>query len=165
MMRKILILILISNLWAQDIPESKVSSTMFVSVTISSSLELITLRDINIGTVMPSQIQVIVDPINDQGAGLIKVSGAPFTNLKLDFSQQVEMVNSITSGILLVKYSLSGSPTNEQNSSFQITEIPSNISLSDKGEYFLWVGCSFNLSNIEPGNYDGDFGIEVDYIN
>jgi len=167
MMRNLLILFLLSTLIVsgQNSLNSKVSSSLSVSVNVTSRLELITISDINIGTVMPSQIQVLVDPINDQGAGLIKVVGARFAPLKLEFTNQVEMVNSLTEGILLVKYGLSGSRINEQSSSFQIIENPTNITLSELGEYYIWVGCSFNLQNIESGSYDGDFGIEVDYIN
>jgi len=166
MMRNIiLILFLLSNLSAQNSSDTKTSATLNVSVNVIDHLEMITLRNINIGTVLPSQILIDVDPRIDPGAGLIKVSGQNFSPLELDFTQQIEMVNSITNGILLVKYNISGGTTNNQNSSVKIIETPKSIILSNSGEYFIWVGCSFNLSDIEPGSYDGEFGIEVDYVN
>jgi len=159
-----LLLLLSLNLWAQKSSPSNATANLNVSVTVTDRLEMITLKDINIGSVLPSQVQVTVDPQDDQRAGIIKITGGSSARIKLSFTQQVEMVNSTTGGILLVKYRLSGNPLNEQNSSFQILKNPTSLDLSETGDYYIWVGCSFGLENIEPGNYDGNFGIEVDYF-
>jgi len=166
MIMKILLLIsfIIYGLHGQDPSSTKNTTTLSVLVKVTSRLEMTTLRDINIGIVQPSQIQVNLDPGKDQGAGLLKISGGRFLSVKLAYTQQVEMVNSITGGILLVNYSLSGSPANDQNSSIPISDNPIVLALGEKGDYYVWVGCSFSLLSIESGNYDGSFEIEIDYF-
>jgi len=61
--------------FAQESRFDKASIDISISATVISYLEMITLSDIDVGTVQPSQIEVRLNPRLDQGAGLIKIKG------------------------------------------------------------------------------------------
>ncbi|MBC8403502.1 MAG: hypothetical protein H8E14_18625 [Candidatus Marinimicrobia bacterium] len=134
-----------------------------ISAMVVDYLEMITLSDIDVGTVQPSQMEVRLDPRLDQGAGLIKIQGRQTTSVRIAYTQQVEMVNSTTNHIMSVMYHLSGNTVNEQGSSNPISENPVTVNLNSNGEFFIWIGCYFSLEGVTAGQYDGDFVIEVEY--
>lgn len=140
-------------------PEIKVQ----VSATVVDYLEMITLADIDVGTVIPSKDMLRLDPRNDQGAGIIKIQGRANSSIQIAYSSQIQMVNLATNSALTVNYSVSGSANNDQSASELFTTNPANVLLNNNGEYILWIGCEFSLTDLVSGQYDGDFVVEVDY--
>ncbi len=134
-----------------------------VSATVVDFLEMITISDIDVGTVVASEDVLRLDPRTDQGAGLIKIEGRQNSSIQIAYSGQVEMVNLTTNSSMTVTYTLSGNGANAQSASQLFTTNPETVVLDDKGEFFIWIGCSFSLLDLAPGQYDGDFVVEVDY--
>ncbi len=163
-MRKILLSLIIgaSISLAQNSDPLSASVEVSISANIREYLETITLNNIDVGTIQPSQQEIRLNPRLDQGAGLIQIRGSAGTDIRVSFTQQVEMVNSTTNHIMTVYYSLSGNDVNEQNSSSPIADNPTEAILNSRGEYFIWIGCYFSLDGVTPGQYDGDFVIEVE---
>ncbi|MCF6238153.1 MAG: hypothetical protein L3J79_04950, partial [Candidatus Marinimicrobia bacterium] len=125
--------------------------------------EMMTLADIDVGTVIPSDDMLRLDPRTDQGAGLIKIVGRVNASIQISYSGQIEMVNLATSTSMTVSYSVSGNESSEQSLSELFTTNPETVTLNSNGEYYLWIGCAFSLLDLVPGQYDGDFVVEVDY--
>jgi len=134
-----------------------------IAATVVDYLEMITLSDIDVGTVIPGDDILRLDPRNDTGAGMIKIRGRRNSSIQLSYSAQVEMVNLTTNTTLAVNYSVAGNTDNNQSASDTFTINPTTVTLNNSGEYFLWIGCEFSLLNLSPGQYDGDFVVEVDY--
>ena len=137
--------------------------TARIEATVIESLEMIILADIDVGTVIPSEGILRLNPRTDSGAGIIKLEGRPNSAVQVSFSSQIEMVNVATNTTLSVTYKVSGNEDNVQSASDIFVTNPQNIFLNNLGEYYLWIGCEFSMENLVSGQYDGDFVIDVDY--
>ncbi|MCF7826364.1 MAG: hypothetical protein K9M55_09010 [Candidatus Marinimicrobia bacterium] len=157
------LLLLTMNSFGQDSSKDKTSVSVSISATVVDQIQLITLADIDVGTVIPSEDILRLDPRKDQGAGIIKVLGRQNSSIQISYSSQVEMVNLASNSILLVSYNIGGSVDNDQTASDVFSTNPVTVNLNGEGEYYLWIGCSFSMKNLVPGQYDGDFILEVDY--
>lgn len=159
----LIVLFLASGLLAQSETGDKTSVTVSISATVVDQIQLITITDIDVGTVIPSDDILRLDPHSDQGAGIIQILGRKNSSVQISFSDQVEMYNAIGNSNLLVNYSIAGFEESDQAASEVFTINPVTVSLNSDGEYYLWIGCSFSTNNLVPGQYDGDFILEVDY--
>lgn len=164
-MKKMLriILILVSLVGATLGQGRRSDVNVNIAAEVVDYLEMITISDIDVGTVIPSDDILRLDPRNDQGAGIIKVQGRANASIQVNFSSQVEMVNVATNSTLTVTYSVSGNGDNNQSESELFTTNPANVQLNNNGDYYVWIGCEFSLLEIVAGQYDGDFVIEIDY--
>ena len=154
------VLALSSTLFGQ---EDGTSNELNVSATVVDQIEVITLADIDAGTVLPGQSEKVISPTTDGGAGLLRLEGQANSSIQVSYSKQVTMSNLASSQPLLMNYMLSGGPEDNQSASVVFTSNPANVALNAEGVYFIWVGCRFSLENLVPGQYDGDFIVEVDY--
>ncbi len=94
MTKKLVLIPLLSLILAQTDRFDQASIELNISATVVDFLEMITLSDIDVGTVQPSQLEIRLDPRLDQGAGLIKIQGRPTASTRFAYTQQVEMVNT-----------------------------------------------------------------------
>jgi len=143
--------------------DPKTRAEVTIQATVMDHLEMFTLANCDVGTVVPSAGTLRLNPLTDSGAGIIKILGRPATNVQVTYSSQVQMVNVISNTELLVTYSVSGNKYNDQSASEIFTTNPQNVTLNNEGEYYLYIGCEFSMENLVSGQYDGDFVIEVDY--
>ena len=156
----LVILFMLSPGFSQDgSPSVKVR----IEATVEDYIEMITIADIDVGTVIPSEDYLRLDPRNDQGAGLIKIHGRQNASVQISYTSQIEMTNFATEIPLSVVYTVSGNTENNQSASEFYTSNPVTVSLGTTGEYYIWIGCEFSMLNLVAGQYDGDFVIEVDY--
>jgi len=136
---------------------------MSATANVKEFIEIITLADINVGTVIPTNEIMRLDPRTAQGAGILLIQGRAWSQAQVTFSNQVEMTNVTSNAPLLVEYFVSGNQENQQSGSLMFISNPQSVTLNGDGEYYLYIGCSFSLAEVQPGQYDGDFVIEVDY--
>jgi hypothetical protein len=157
----IIVLVIVgSTLFAQR-PNS--SQDINISASVVEQIEVVTLSDIDAGVVLPGQEEKLISPITDGGAGLLRLEGQANSSIQVSYSKQVTMTNLFTNQPLLMNYMLSGGPENNQSASVLFTSNPATVVLNAEGVYFVWIGCRFSLENLVPGQYDGDFIVEVDY--
>ena len=133
-----------------------------VSANVVATIDMVTLSDFNIGAVQPSQGEIIIDAGQDGEAALLMFSGSPNREIRLTYTSRVQLTKPDAPS-LTVYYSLNGYMDNEQGSSVSLEENPITVSLSNEGEYYIWIGCRINIEQATPGPYDGDFAIEVEY--
>ena len=136
---------------------------LHVSATVVDQIEVITLADIDAGTILSGDAEKVISPILDGGAGILRLEGQRNSSIQISYSKQVTMTNLLTSDPLMMNYMLSGGVDDNQTVSEIFTSNPANVTLNAEGVYFIWVGCRFSTSGLVPGQYDGDFLIEVDY--
>ncbi len=154
------LIIATSTLAAQ---QDKSTLELHISANVVDQIEVITIADIDAGIVLPGEEEKIISPITDAGAGVLRLEGQANSSIQVSYSQQVTMTNLLTNTPLLMNYMLSGNAENNQSSSLLFTTNPANVTLNADGVFYLWVGCRFSLTGLVPGQYDGDFIVEVDY--
>ena len=139
--------------------ETKIS----INTTIVSSIELITVKSITVGSLQPGQQEVYINSISDVNAGYMIAVGAPGADFRLNFEKTRTLTQVNGDGSLIFEYELSGNNIEDQNSAEPVKDVQT-LKFNSEGQYHIWVGGTINLRNARPGNYDGDFTIEIEYI-
>lgn len=169
-MKRILFAILTSLLtslpvFAQNGQDNQVfSASINVNAVVIPSIELVTVNSMTFGNLQPGQREVYVNPINSLNAGFMIAIGMPQSEFRLNYLPERELTQIDGDGTLTFEYELSGN-TEENQSTSELLELDNrNIRFNNAGRYYIWVGGRLNLENAQPGNYEGDFTIEIDYI-
>ncbi len=135
-----------------------------ITTTIVSSIELITVKSITVGNLQTGQEEVYINSINDANAGYMIAVGAPGADFRLNFERTRTLTQVNGDGSLIFEYELSGNNLEDQNSAEYIDEDFRSLKFNSEGQFHIWVGGKIDLRNARPGNYDGDFTIEIEYI-
>lgn len=166
-MRKIVLFLFIGLfpllLFAQQ-SGSNITTDIQVSATVIQSIELITVNAIRPGKLQPGQKEIDISPLYDASAGYMIALGTPGADFRLSFERERELYRTDGDGLIHFIYQVSGNDEeNQAGSSLFLTE-NQNLKFNDDGRYYLWIGGNINLENAMPGNYHGDFTLEIDYI-
>lgn len=156
------ILFISTNTYSQN--QEGVSGNIDVSATVIQSIELITVNTMTFGRVRPGQNEVYVNPIIDSNAGFLIAVGTPQAQFRIDYNETVVLTNQQETGRLEFIYEISRNDIEEQSTSLLIENQDETLRFNVDGNYYFWVGGRVNLENAEPGNYRGEFRIEIDYI-
>ncbi len=135
-----------------------------VSAAIQSSIELTTISNINFGQVTPGMTELYINPRQDGGAGLMRITGQPDMLIRVSFLERRELINTSGGLPLLFIYDISGAQTEDQFLSERLTAENREISLGPEGEFYFWIGGRLDLTNVSFGQYEGEFTLEIDYI-
>lgn len=149
---------------AQSSAEHAVSATIRVDAVVTPSIELITVNSMTVGNMQPGQREIYVNPVNSSNAGFMIAVGMPDSEFRLNYLSKRELTQSNGNATLTFIYELSGNSVENQSTSELLGVDNRNIRFNEEGRYYLWVGGRVNLENAKPGNYEGDFTIEIDYI-
>ncbi|MDR9416348.1 MAG: hypothetical protein RI564_08690 [Gracilimonas sp.] len=144
-------------------PES-ISANVNVSAEVIQSIELITVQSMQFGNAQPGQREIYVNPVNDLNAGFMIAVGTPEAEFRLFYLPERELTQVDGDGTLTFEYEISGNDIEDQATSELLEADNRNIRFNNDGRYYIWVGGKVNLENANPGNYEGDFTIEIDYI-
>ncbi len=90
--------------------------------------------------------------------------GMPNTEFRLNYLPERELTQVDGNSTLTFTYELSGNSEENQSTSELLELDNRNIEFNEEGRYYIWVGGRVNIENAAPGNYEGDFTIEIDYI-
>lgn len=135
-----------------------------VSANVVNTIEMVTQRDMQFGPVQPGQQQIIIDPLLDSETGKMIAVGVPNANIRVSFVRERILTRSDGSETLTFTYEIAGNDQDDQSSAELLQTDNRNLELNDKGEYYFWIGGQVNIEDAKPGNYNGDFTIEVEYI-
>lgn len=149
---------------SQTSNQNGVSARINVSAEVVKSIELITVNTISFGSAQPGQLEIYVNPVVDLNAGYMIAIGTPNTDFTLNYLLERELTQIEGDGILTFTYELSANPEEDQSTSEIIQGDNRTLRFNSEGRYYIWVGGRVNLENAQPGNYQGDFTIEIDYI-
>lgn len=129
-----------------------------------SEIETITLKDLEIDLSMAVKGVIQINPLRDSQVGLIMLKGKPNAPIKVTFLPKIELSNKNGKGLLSFEYQVFGFHDNNQLASEPIDAIDRNIRFSNQGIYYLWIGGKIETNNARPGNYEGEFTLEIEYI-
>lgn len=148
---------------AQD-NENRISATINVSAEIIQSIELITVNTISFGSAQPGQIEIYVNPVTDLNSGFMIASGTPNTDFRLNYLPERELTQIDGDGRLTFTYEISANSEEDQSTSEILEDDNRTLRFNQEGRYYIWLGGRVNIENAQPGNYQGDFTLEIDYI-
>lgn len=131
---------------------------------IEANVTLLTLREMRIDKVQPSEGIITLNPVTNSNAGLMKADGAPNAEVQVTFQQQVTLVHESGTNTLTFRYEIAGNRQDNQAASELVTNSSRNFQLNEEGEFFIWVGGRVDITNAISGNYEGEFTVEVEYI-
>ncbi|MDZ7807188.1 MAG: DUF4402 domain-containing protein [Gracilimonas sp.] len=141
-------------------------TTVNVSATVigTSAIELITVNSIQFGNTQPQNGQIYINPITSLNAGFMIANGTPDAEFRLNYLPERILTQINGNGSLIFNYEISGNDEEDQATSELLDLENRNLRFNSEGQFYLWVGGGIDLSNAAPGNYEGDFTIEIDYI-
>jgi hypothetical protein len=153
---------------AQDSSEesagNEASITVSVGAEIVSSIEMVTIRNIRFGKVQPSQQLLRIHPITNNKTGKMKIIGQPNSTIRINYQQNQTLQQLEGNYAVDFDYRLAGNSTDNQQTADIIDFNNFEAQLNQDGEYFIWVGGNVRLAELQPGNYQGDFTVEVEHL-
>ena len=146
--------------------QNKTSFSIKAQATVidQSGIELITVKNMDIDLSMARDGKIYVSALHDARAAVMMVKGRANARFRIKFAPDVEIANSKGNGSLLLKYEMYGYPSDNQVAGEPIDATERILQMSNESKYYFWVGGHIDISNARPGNYDGEFTIEIEYI-
>jgi len=149
----------------QDETGTSVNITASATV-VSNGIELETISDI--GILQASQLQdgdeVVINPVFDPEAGIMRASGQPNAEIRVSYLTEMEVARREGPGLIFFEYQVSGYPGDNQRESELLDLLEREVRFNEDGIFYFWIGGRIDLSEALPGNYDGEFTIEIEYM-
>jgi len=153
-----------SSIYAQSDSKVRFKANINVNAEVVQSAQLISVNSMEFGDAQPGQRELYVNPINSVTAGFMIAIGTPKSDFRLNYSPQVELTQVDGDSKLIFNYEISGKDTENQANSDLFENENQILEFNNEGRYFIWLGGRLNIENAAPGNYEGDFTIEIEYI-
>jgi hypothetical protein len=130
----------------------------------ATGIVLIPMQDMVIDEASARDGILNISPVNDAKAGKLLVKGKANTSIRLTYLNEIALVNSAGDGTLVCNYVVSGYKSDNQQASQPLDMVERVVQFNEKGEFYLWLGGTVDLTRARPGNYDGEFTIQIEYI-
>lgn len=141
-----------------------ISAEINVSANVVQTIELVTVNSMYFGNVQPGQKEIYVNPVNSLNAAFLIAIGTPEAEFRLTYLSEHELTHADGNGSLTFTYEISANSVENQSTSELLNNDSRNMSFNDEGRHYIWVGGRVSLEKAQPGSYEGDFTIEIDYI-
>lgn len=164
---RLLILIpflLLANATLGQVNTSDFSANIDIKANVIRSIELITVKSMDVTQAQPGQLEIVINPITDAAAGHMIAVGTADADIQINYFKDRELTRTDGPGVLVFTYEVSTNVEDNQGTSELIDDDSRVQKLNREGRLFLWVGGRINLERANPGTYEGDFTIEIDYI-
>lgn len=161
----ILFLLIVSSsnyLFAQN--NNKITATVNVHANVIQSIELITVNSLTFGDLQPGQKELYINPINNMNAGYMIALGTPGAAFRIDYVAEQRITRTDGDGSITFSYEIAANTEENQATSEILQQENRSIMFNPEGKYYFWIGGRLDLTNAQPGNYQADFTIEIDYI-
>lgn len=154
-------------LMAQNQNNTGTSISISASATvISGDIELETINDMGIIDAQRLQDgdEVYINPVFDPQAGIMRARGNPGAQVRVTYVEEMEVSRREGPGSIVFTYEVSGYPGDNQRESELLTLIEHELQFNEDGEFYFFIGGYIDLSNALPGNYDGEFTVNIEYM-
>lgn len=131
---------------------------------VAGSIEVITIESMNLEEVKPENDIISIDPQNSPYAGKMIAIGGSNSDIRISYIQERELTQQNGSSTLIFNYQLAGNTEDDQSSSEFLDRENRDFELNDQGRFYLWIGGSVDISTASPGNYQGEFTLDIEYI-
>ncbi len=146
------------------VAQSQQNVSISVSATVAGTVEMITINTVDFENIEQEGSVIRVDPIFGERAGKMIARGTPNAEFRVDYIRQRELANMDGSGFIFFDYEVAGNTIDDQETSELLDQDIRDLQFNDEGEFYFWIGGTVDLSDVDPGSYQGDFTIEIEYI-
>lgn len=157
----ILLLGPIDSLLAQ---QNETEVNINVSAQVISSIEMITINSMNLSEVEVENDQISINPQNSSNAGKMVAIGNPNSEIRISYLEQRELTQPQRSETLIFNYRVAGNTEDDQSSAEILSRENRDFEFNEDGRFYLWIGGNVDISTASPGNYQGEFTIDIEYI-
>ncbi|MEX0890000.1 MAG: hypothetical protein WDZ33_00545, partial [Balneolaceae bacterium] len=130
----------------------------------STTIQLITVQGMDFTGVGRNQLELRIDPATSERAGKMMALGDPNSSFRVSFLRNIQFANMEGDGVIDIEYQVAGFELDEQDNSDLIEMESRELSFSNDGEFFFWVGGAVDLNRATPGTYEGEFTLEIEYL-
>lgn len=135
-----------------------------VSAEVISSIEMITIQSMQLEQAEAQNNRIQLDPQSSPNAGKMIAIGVPNTEIRLSFLERRELTRRNGSESLIFDYELAGNTQDDQSTAEILDSENRDLEFNSEGRFYIWIGGSVDISTATPGNYQGEFTLEIDYI-
>lgn len=171
MKKHLLIFFLLTGFWsnnsiAQEVDDTrKATLSVRASATVTDNLQMLTIRGLDLINPVILDNKIVVSPISSSFAGMFKIIGNPGARVRVTFLQtEILKEQNDQIGEVSAQYLISGAFDDFQFQSTLLDVGEGNFRLSDKGQFYIWLGANLDLARATPGLYLSEFIIEMEYI-
>lgn len=140
------------------------SVSIRVGADVLGSIRLTTIKNMDFGTIQPGQQTVNISPVSDPEAAKMVAAGKPEARIRVSYLSQWELTNTQANSSITFTYRVAGSDIDNQETAELLETENRDLTFNSEGEYYFWIGGTADISNAQPGNYEGEFTIEIEYI-
>ncbi len=136
------------------------------ATVVGGDIEVETISDMGIIDAQRMQQDniVYINPIFDPEAGIMRARGNPGALIRVSYLEEMEVSRREGPGSLFFVYEVSAFAGDNQRESELLDQIERELRFNEEGEFFFFIGGRVDLSQALPGNYDGEFTIEIEYM-
>lgn len=144
---------------------SSVNITASATV-IGGDIDIQTIADM--GIIDAQRVQegnvLYINPVFDPQAGIMRASGNPGAQIRVSYIPEMVIARREGEGSITFIYQISGFEGDNQRESELLDQIERELRFNENGEFYFYIGGTVDLSNALPGNYDGEFTMEIEYM-
>lgn len=135
-----------------------------VSAQVISTIEMITIQSMNLTKAKEINNVITIDPLNSSSAGKMIVVGNPGSDIRISYLEQHELTRKQGSETLQFNYRVAGNTEDDQSTAELLDHENRDFEFNEQGRFYLWIGGSVDISAASPGNYEGEFTVDIEYI-
>jgi hypothetical protein len=141
-----------------------VQATVNIRAEVIQTIELITVKGMTIRQTRSEQQIIFINPINSGDAGHMIAVGNPEADIRINFIKDRELTRTDGVGLLKFNYQVTGNTDDNQLTSELLGDENRALRFNEEGQFYIWVGGTVDLQQATPGNYEGEFTLEIEYI-
>ncbi len=134
-----------------------------VSAEVISSVEMITIQSMNLSNAETEDDRIAIDPQNSANAGKMIAIGTPNSDIRVSYLEQRELTHRQGSETLQFNYQVAGSTEDDQSTAELLDRENRDFEFNEEGRFYLWIGGDVDISTANPGNYEGEFTVDIEY--
>lgn len=148
------------------IPASAQNSDVSIDVSaeVISTIEMITLQSMNLTDAEEQNGIISINPRQSANTGKMVAIGTPNSDIRISYLPQRELTRQRGTETLLFEYEVSANTQDEQSTSEILDQENRDFEFNDQGRLYLWIGGNVDISTATPGNYQGEFTLDIEYI-
>jgi len=144
--------------------QSESGISIDVSAQVISSIEMITIESMKLANSEARNGIITINPQRSANAGKMVAIGTPNSDIRISYLQQRELTRQQGAETLLFEYSVVGNDQDDQSSAERLNSENRDFEFNNEGRFYLWIGGSVDISTATPGNYQGEFTLDIEYI-
>jgi len=125
---------------------------------------MVTIQSMNLARSEGRNGIININPQQSANAGKMIAIGAPNSDIRISFLQERELSHQEGTERLQFQYEVAGNTQDDQSSAEILNRENRDFRFNENGRFYLWIGGSVDISAAAPGNYKGEFTLDIEYI-